>query len=304
MSTISLEQTRPAAHGARTALALAAAIFASPLPDVLWAQFFGTIPGWLIALKAAGVGGCLLASWVWKGLAPLRSFLILLALNMLGWWALPVVRAAGFWSAWEASVSWAEGMGGIQVLKLAVALMMLAALFILYRRRAAFFFTLGRMNAGMDPVAWLGVRRGTSWKSFAPVFALISAAVMLAVLALTAPLGLPGRFQALPLLPVAVLLAAANAFSEEVIFRAALLAPLETALGKGQALAVTAVFFGLAHTAGGVPLEVIPTALMTGFLGWVMGKSVLETRGLAWAWFIHFANDIPPFLFLGLAAAA
>jgi hypothetical protein len=31
---------------------------------------------------------------------------------------------------------------------------------------------------------------------------------------------------------------------------------------------------------------------MTGFLAFLLGKSMLETRGLAWPWFIHFVPDV------------
>jgi hypothetical protein len=30
---------------------------------------------------------------------------------------------------------------------------------------------------------------------------------------------------------------------------------------------------------------------MTGFLAFLLGKSMLETRGLTWPWFIHFLPD-------------
>lgn len=35
-----------------------------------------------------------------------------------------------------------------------------------------------------------------------------------------------------------------------------------------------------------------------GFLGWFLAKSILETRGVFWAWMIHFVRDI--FIFSGL----
>jgi hypothetical protein len=31
--------------------------------------------------------------------------------------------------------------------------------------------------------------------------------------------------------------------------------------------------------------------LMTGLLAWLMGKNILETKGLGWAWFIHVARQ-------------
>ena len=31
--------------------------------------------------------------------------------------------------------------------------------------------------------------------------------------------------------------------------------------------------------------------LMTGLLAWLMGKNILETKGLGWAWFIHVVRQ-------------
>jgi uncharacterized protein len=31
---------------------------------------------------------------------------------------------------------------------------------------------------------------------------------------------------------------------------------------------------------------------MAGIAGWFWGKSILETRGLFWAWLIHAAQDV------------
>jgi len=35
--------------------------------------------------------------------------------------------------------------------------------------------------------------------------------------------------------------------------------------------------------------------LMTGFLAWLIGKSMLETGGFLWPWFIHFVPDVVVF---------
>jgi hypothetical protein len=32
--------------------------------------------------------------------------------------------------------------------------------------------------------------------------------------------------------------------------------------------------------------------VLAGFLGWFLAKSVLETRGIGLAWFIHFVLDV------------
>ena len=41
---------------------------------------------------------------------------------------------------------------------------------------------------------------------------------------------------------------------------------------------------------------------MAGFLGWLLAKSVAETQGVFWAWFIHFQQDV--LIFAGLFLVA
>ncbi|HEX2695726.1 MAG TPA: hypothetical protein VHP61_08215 [Acidobacteriota bacterium] len=40
--------------------------------------------------------------------------------------------------------------------------------------------------------------------------------------------------------------------------------------------------------------------LAAAFLGWLLGKSMLETKGLLWPWFIHFVPDVIVFLFYAM----
>jgi hypothetical protein len=42
--------------------------------------------------------------------------------------------------------------------------------------------------------------------------------------------------------------------------------------------------------------------LLAGFLGWILAKSMRETRGMFWAWFIHFWQDVLIFSFLVLGS--
>jgi len=37
-------------------------------------------------------------------------------------------------------------------------------------------------------------------------------------------------------------------------------------------------------------------------LGWFLGKSMLETRGLFWAWLIHLVQDVLIFAFLAIGS--
>ncbi len=103
----------------------------------------------------------------------------------------------------------------------------------------------------------------------------------------------------LPLLPSILFYAALNAFNEEMTYRAPMIATLEPASGSRQALWMSASFFGIAHyfgTPGG-----ILGALASIFMGWILGKAMIETRGLFWAWWIHFLSDVVIFAFLTMA---
>ena len=100
--------------------------------------------------------------------------------------------------------------------------------------------------------------------------------------------------RAAPLIPGDLLFSAVNAFTEEVYFRASLLSTLPGFIGKNQALLINAVFFGLNHWIYGSPPGVLGF-LMTGFLAWTLGKSMLETKSLFWPWLIHFIPDVAVF---------
>jgi len=67
-------------------------------------------------------------------------------------------------------------------------------------------------------------------------------------------------------------------------------------VGREQALWLTSFFFGVGHYYG-VPYGVVGV-LLAGFLGWFLGKNMVETGRVAWAWFIHFLQDVIIFTFL------
>ena len=62
---------------------------------------------------------------------------------------------------------------------------------------------------------------------------------------------------------------------------------------------MAAYFFGIAHYFG------TPGGMLGGiasvFMGWILGKAVVETRGLFWAWWIHFLSDAAIFFFIAVS---
>ncbi len=279
-------------------------LLASNLPDAIWTHFVGPTPPWLFWAKAAALIFMILLGWIWKRIQLLRPYLILLFVNLLAWWLLVWIRTAPLWSRWEGQVSWVVGISGIQLLKIGIAVLTIVVLLLVMRRRQDAFLVKGQLDANVQPVRWLGLKDDVSWLFLGPIVAVVAGTIILFVLAGANQPSMTTLVRALPLLPAALLFSATNAFSEEVSYRSALLAPLHQVLGKGHAMALTAVFFGLAHYSGGVPLATLPTILMTGFLGWWLAKSMLETKGFFWAWCIHFVNDIPVFVFLAMGSVA
>ena len=162
-----------------------------------------------------------------------------------------------------------------------MALTVLAVLWLMKRDRRAFFLVKGRTDVPIEPVRWLGIKAGGSWGG--GVFGWIFAGAAALGVAIPTILGIAPSgetiLRALPLLPAVVLLAAVNAFTEEAYYRCSLLSTLHETIGKTHTLLLIAVFFGLGHWLYGSPPGLLGF-LMVGFLAWLLGKSMLETKGV------------------------
>lgn len=172
-----------------------------------------------------------------------------------------------------------------------VTLIVIGTLWTLKKRRAYFFLVKGQTDAQVEPVRWLGIKQGESWRKFGWIFAIIAS---LAVAVPTLIVLKPSAYLVLkcvPLLPAVILFAAINAFNEELYFRSTLLSTLAGVIGKTHTLLINVTFFGLAHYLYGSPPGVTGL-MMTGFLAFLLGKSMLETKGFLWPWFIHFLPDV------------
>jgi membrane protease YdiL (CAAX protease family) len=158
------------------------------------------------------------------------------------------------------------------------------------------FLARGNMAAASRMPRWLPP---VGWAWFGPLLTLFLAGGLAVQLALTVRPDVHLYSRALYGLPLALGFAAVNAAQEEFRFRAVLLARLLPLVGTTQALLVTSLLFGLAHWFGhpSGPSGV----LLAGFAGYMWGKSMVETRGSAWAWLIHGFQDVVIFAFLIMA---
>lgn len=296
-SSTLLDDKHPSPGSSRTRLlvfsAWASILLLSDLPEIAWKTLFGQIPGRLLWAKLGVLVVFLGLCLAWRRIRPLwpYAFVMLVFYAALGvsWWA----GDTGWWQGRFGGqhVSFTLGYIGIFIRDAGVAVAVIAALWVVKRSRSAFFLVKGRLDAPIEPVSWLGIRGGESWRTFGWIFTLIAGFAVMVPLALSTRPTADTLMRAAPLIPAVLLFSAVNAFTEEVYFRASLLSTLPDVVGKNHALLINAVFFGLNHWTHGSPPGVVGF-LMTGFLAWILGKSMLETKGLFWPWLIHFVPDV------------
>ncbi len=277
-------------------------ILASGLPNILLNELFHLDTSWLLWTRVLLLAGMASAGFIVTAVRPLRNFFIVLAAVYLLEVLMSAVSASPAWVGLFGSggAPFVTGMLGNQLSRLGVALLMIVVLLALRYKRRQFFLRIGDLRAHARPVRWLGFAKSEPWTRFGGQWA---AYISLGTLAFLFIAGRPQLSQlagALPILPAVLLFAALNAFNEEMTYRASFLASLEGAVGPRSALTMAAAFFGIGHFYG-VPYGIIGVILAT-FLGWMLGKAMLETRGFFWAWFIHFLQDVAIFAFMAVGS--
>jgi membrane protease YdiL (CAAX protease family) len=178
--------------------------------------------------------------------------------------------------------------------------LVLAVTYALAPQNARRFYRLGDLNAPAGPINWLGIRSSDTWKTVGRSFALIVSLATGAFVYFNVAKGqslVPGHFS---LLPFILVFSAMNAFTEEAITRLSVVTALDGILSRPVIYIISALIFGIPHYFG-VPGGILGS-LMAGFLGWLLAKSIAETEGVFWAWFIHFLQDV--IIFAGLFLVA
>ncbi|TDN91608.1 CPBP family intramembrane glutamic endopeptidase [Microbacterium sp. BK668] len=275
-------------------------VIVSALPAIGWALVGQSTPRWLPWLQAGVAVGVALSGIWWRPARPLWRFAVTLAALSLLLQALPVLtQALRPLADLAPSGGFAERMMVEQSAKLIIAAAMIGVLLLLGFDRRRFFLTTGELDAPLRPARLLGFPRRDPWWKFGLVWGFGIAAALFTVQWLIARPSAAELIAVLPLLPAILLFASINAFNEEMTYRAPVIATLEQPLGSVQALWMSAAFFGIAHYFGvpGGPLGAVASV----FMGWILGKAMIETRGLFWAWFIHTLSDVAIFTFLAMA---
>lgn len=160
------------------------------------------------------------------------------------------------------------------------------------------FFSIGRVNAPVESVKLIGLnpKPDEGWVQVGRSFAIIISAVTFAFIYFQVIRGNSIEAQHLGYLPWVLVFAVSNSFVEEMITRFGVVSALDGLISKGYVYLASAALFGSVHCFG-VPGG-IPGVLLAGFLGWLLAKSIGETKGIFWAWLIHCLQDI--IIFTGL----
>jgi len=269
----------------------------STLPDILFNELSGSVPAWMLAAKLILLGILAVVSYFYKPIKPLHNYFLimiaffgLLELSSRINFTIPFLQ-----NIFGASV-FDQRMQAEQTGKLIVSVFMILILFVLGYNRKDIFLTRGNLKALITPVKLLGFPKPEPWTKFGLLWSFCIAAGLGVALYLGMKPSASLFVKMLPILPSIIFYAALNAFNEEMIFRAPMLATLEPVAGSLNALWMSASFFGISHYFG-VPSG-IPGAIASIFMGWILSKAMLETRGLFWSWWIHLLSDIVIFSFL------
>ena len=275
---------------------------ASPVAIIIWRTLATNEPFWWPWLHFAALLILLSLTFFNPILRPLKRFAtIIVVIFFIGygggwnWGLIHLVRSSQTWGLWIAHLPKAVSQIMLHLLRLTPALIILSFLLLSGRKRKDFYLIKGDIRAKIEKSRLLRIKNPEPWIKIALIFSAVFASVT--ALFLIAVNGFPLETFASNwfLIPLGFLIATINAFNEEFTLRAAPLGELNPVIGKSNSILVTATYFGLGHYFG-VPSGVLGV-LLSGFLGWFLGKSMIETKGFFVAWLVHFITDIPIFLF-------
>jgi hypothetical protein len=287
--------TRPADR-TRALLYLAWAIVVLlTVPEIILRAFLRVDTSWMLAARIGLLAGSFALTFVWPLIRPLRGMLVVFLV-------IYVVEAWLFLTAIPQSQIYRDVFGGNpdlaffgeRLLRLGAVLVMLVVLLLMGLRRRDFYLAVGDLKATAEPTRLKIPHKPEPWTTFGRNYAIISVGLLLFFL-------IPALNPSLANFTVGLLLfaavcAAMNSFAEEFLYRSALIPQVLPLFGKGATLMLVPAWFGLAHYFG-VP-NGLTGVLLAGIGGWFFAKSMIETRGIAWAWFLHFLADFTVYLLL------
>ena len=178
-----------------------------------------------------------------------------------------------------------DGKLKYQFVTLTVAFLLLAVVFLFERKNGKMFYRAGKLDAPAEPMRWLGIKSGDTWKGVGINFVVVVSIATAVFVYMNVFRGQTLEPQNVRFLPFVLVLSVMNAFTEEAITRLSVVTALHGKLSNGAIAIASGLLFGIPHYFG-LPGGVIGS-LMAGFMGWLLAKSILETKGFS------FMNGTP-----------
>lgn len=190
------------------------------------------------------------------------------------------------------SPGWLDSKLKYQIATLALTAIFIGLTFLLRTGNAKAYFRLGKINAEVQPEKWMGLnpKPHENWVHTGLGFMLIIAVVTAVVIYFQLIKGSGFNAEAFRYFHWVIVLSLVNSFVEEMITRYGVVVALDGLVGPKVIPVISGVIFGGIHYFGNP--GGIPGVLMAGFLGWFAAKSIIETKGIFWAWLIHFVQDV------------
>ena len=236
---------------------------------------------WWVLIGAA----LFVLTYVRPSMKPLRGYFLIMTMIYVVTILLGLLQQSSIWISWFGpESSWLSTFFGDRLGVVLIGLSLAGFLALQGYRRSDYFLVIGDLRTEAR-----GMR--LPWMIAGPVLAILLAGLTtIAILALN-PLSAGSIARVIPLLPAVFILALMNAFGEELAFRAAPLSQLWLTVGKGQAIWMVALWFGLGHYYGGISFGAVGAVFFT-LVAVLFGKAMLETRGLAMPVFMHLLGDV------------
>jgi membrane protease YdiL (CAAX protease family) len=297
MNSSSARQSDPLAR-----LIAWSAVIASTVPEIIWQESGHRMSFWFTGTESLLLVLTALAVLRFSRLRQMARFIFALAALNFGWdFLAPALGRTNFFHSLSQTTDWGAQLFIVRIPTLSGILLLGFTLIGSRITRRDLFLSRGNLSAPAQPIPFLGLRKPIPWTVFGPALLVVFGVALPLFLYFTVYPDFTNRGRILRYLPWILLVAALNAANEEFQFRSVLLAHLRNVVSPAEGVLLTAVLFGLGHYYGqpSGPLGVV----MAGIAGWFWARSMIETRGFVWAFFIHMVQDIVILSFLAVATA-
>jgi membrane protease YdiL (CAAX protease family) len=277
------------------------AVIGSTLPEIIWQESGYKLSFWFTTIESSCILLAALVALFVPSLRRLWRFLVAIAFLNFAWdYIAPSLANLPAVLHVTDNASWGARLFLSRLSTLSGAVLVCFTLIGSGITRRDLFLCKGNPAAPAQTIRILGLPKAVPWTWLGPAFILVFAVALAPYLYLTVHPNFRVSDRILRTLPWSLAVAVLNAASEEFQFRSVLLAHLREVFRPGEAVLLTAVFFGVGHYYG-QPSGSLGAA-MAGFAGWIWARSMIDTRGGVWAFLIHMFQDIVIFTFLAVGA--